>query len=170
MDRKPASHLGHVVPIVRKLWIIRPSISSEPRFKSARLRHSFFPEDTRHFPIREWLCSGPGFKTRRILSCVLQEQEAPILRGNLGISRCKLEILKGLGLRGGGNRERTILHRRIPFNNPNLGSNWSLPAIRPVGANECIGDFALTDMLSVCHSKSRARFLACWRAEDVERV
>jgi hypothetical protein len=49
----------------------------------------------------------PGFKTRRILSCVLQEQEAPILRGNLGISRCKLEILKGLGLRGGPDRDRT---------------------------------------------------------------
>jgi hypothetical protein len=59
------------------------------------------------FPIREWLCYGPGFKTRRILSCVLQEQEAPILRGNLGISGCKLKILKRLGLRGGPDRDRT---------------------------------------------------------------
>lgn len=91
-------------------------------------------------------------------------------RGNWTISEEKSQIAQTLRLYGGGNRERTILHRRIPFNNPNLGSNWSLPAIRPVGANECIGDFALTDMLSVCHSKSRARFLACWRAEDVERV
>ena len=45
-------------------------------------RHSYFPKDTRHFPIREWLCLAADFSTRRILSCVLQEQKAPILRGN----------------------------------------------------------------------------------------
>jgi len=73
MDWKPASHLGHVVPIVREHWIIRPSISSEQRLKSSRPSHSFFPEDTRHFPIREWLYSEAGFSTRRILSRVLHE-------------------------------------------------------------------------------------------------
>lgn len=31
-------------------------------------------------------------------------------------------------------------------------------------------DLALTDMLSVCHPKTRARPLACWRAEGVEQV
>ena len=51
-----------------------------------------FPKDTRHFPIREWLCFGQSFKTRRILSCVLQEQKARILRGNLGVVLYKLQI------------------------------------------------------------------------------
>jgi hypothetical protein len=134
MDWKSASHLGHVVPIVRELWIIRPSISSEPRFKSSRSLHSFFPEDTRHFPIREWLCSWPGFKTRRILSSVLHEWKSPILRGNRTVVRCKLHILRYRRLYGGGNRERTILHRRIPFNNPNLGPTWSVLVKRPEGA------------------------------------
>ena len=66
-----------------------------------------FPEDTRHFPIREWHCSGPGFRARRILSCVLHEEETLILRGNLRISYCNLQILKGLRLRGGPGRDRT---------------------------------------------------------------
>lgn len=39
------------------------------------------PKDTRHFPIREWLCLGADFIARRILSCVLQEQKAHISRG-----------------------------------------------------------------------------------------
>ena len=54
-------------------------------FKSVRRRHSYFPKDTRHFPIREWVCLVADFSARRILSCVLQEQNTPILRGNLGI-------------------------------------------------------------------------------------
>src|SRR6185437_13822146 len=33
------------------------------------------PEDTPHSPIRELLCSGPGFETRRILSSVLGGSE-----------------------------------------------------------------------------------------------
>ena len=136
MDRKPASRLSQFVPIVRKLWIsstfdfqralhlphIRLLVR---RFNSARPRRCSFPEDTRHFPIRERLCSGPGFKTRRILSRVLHEQKTPILRGDRTVVRCKLQILKYLRLYGGPSRERTILHRRIPVNNPNLGPNWS---------------------------------------------
>jgi len=159
MDRNPASQLGHVVRIVRKTldqFDIRfPASHSFISYPIACEAVQFRAPPTfllsgghTAFPIREWLCYGPGFKTRRILSCVLQEQEAPILRGNLGISRCKLEILKGLGLRGGGNRERTILHRRIPFNNPNLGPNWSLPVIRPEGVNECIDDLAFIESVT----------------------
>ena len=110
------------------------------QFCAPRLRT--ITEDTRHFPTGEWLCSRPGFNTRRILSCVLREQEAPISRGNLGMAQYKLKILNNLRLRGGGNRERTILHRRISFSNSNLGPNWSLPVIWPEASNECIGDKA----------------------------
>ena len=70
-------------------------------------RRFSFPEDTRHVPIREWLCSGPGFRTRRILPGVLHEQKALILRGNLRVSLCKLQILKDLLLYGGPGRDRT---------------------------------------------------------------
>ena len=118
MDRNPASQLGHVVRIVRKTldqFDIRfPASHSFISYPIACEAVQFRAPPTfllsgghTAFPIREWLCYGPGFKTRRILSCVLQEQEAPILRGNLGISRCKLEILKGLGLRGGPDRDRS---------------------------------------------------------------
>jgi hypothetical protein len=102
MDREPASHLGHVVRIVEK-----PLDQFDTRFpasrsfiscliaceavQSARPRHSYFPKDTRHFPIREWLCLGADFSTRRILSCVLQEQKARILRGYLEIVGCNLQ-------------------------------------------------------------------------------
>ena len=71
------------------------------RFNSARPRRSSFPEDTRHCPIGEWLCSGPGFRTRRILSCVLHAGDAPIVRGNSGIYLPKIRILNNLRLRGG---------------------------------------------------------------------
>jgi hypothetical protein len=95
MDRKPASHLGHIARIVENLGSIRYSISSEPfiHLISDYLRGGSnlrvpdiptFPKDTRHFPIREWLCLGADFIARRILSCVLQEQKARILRGNWG--------------------------------------------------------------------------------------
>ena len=50
-----------------------------------RPRDSYFPRDTRHFPIRERLCLAADFGARRILSCVLQEQNTPILRGCLGL-------------------------------------------------------------------------------------
>jgi hypothetical protein len=59
----------------------------------------FPPKDTRPFPIRERLCCYRCFKTRRVLSSVLREQEAPILRGNSGIVYCKLKILNYLQLR-----------------------------------------------------------------------
>jgi hypothetical protein len=49
--------------------------------QSARLGHAYALEDTRHLPIREWPCLAVDFTARRILSCVLQEQKAPILRG-----------------------------------------------------------------------------------------
>ena len=107
MDRKPASHLGHVVRIVENFGSIRHSISSEPfiHLISDCLRGGSnlripdipsFPKDTRHFPIREWLCLAADFSTRRILSCVLQEQKAPILRGYWRIVGCNLQILKRL--------------------------------------------------------------------------
>ena len=70
-------------------------------------RHSYFPGDTRHFPIREWLCLGADLKPRRILSCLLQEQKACILRGNLGIVGCNLQISEDLRLYGGPGRDRT---------------------------------------------------------------
>src|ERR1035438_8178070 len=118
MNRKPASRLGQFVPIVRKLWIssafdfqralhlhrIRLRVR---QFNSARPRRSSFPEDTRHCPIREWLCSGRGSRTRRILSSVLHEHEALILRGNSGLSCRKIKILKYLRLIGGPDRDRT---------------------------------------------------------------
>ncbi len=59
------------------------------------------------FSIREWLSSEPRPKTRRILSCILHERKAPILRGNSGIVWCKLQILNYLRLRGGPGRDRT---------------------------------------------------------------
>ena len=104
MDRKPASHLGHVVRIVENFGSIRHSISSEPFIhltsdclrggSNLRVPTFLLLKDTRHFPIREWLCLGANFSTRRILSCVLQEQKAPILRGSLGIVGYYLQIQK----------------------------------------------------------------------------
>jgi hypothetical protein len=86
-------------------------------FASARPRHSYFPKDTRHFQIGEWLCLGADSKPRRIFSCVLQEQKARILRASLGITSCKSQFINNLILYGGASRERTILHRRIPSTN-----------------------------------------------------
>ena len=118
MDRKPASHLGHVVRIVEK-----PLDQCDIRFPASHSfisylmaceavqicasRHSYFPKDTRHFPIREWLCLAADFSTRRILSCVLQEQKAPILRGYFGIVGFYLQIQKDPRLFGGPGRDRT---------------------------------------------------------------
>jgi hypothetical protein len=124
MDRNPASQLGQFVPIVRKLWssstfVFQRTIHSSQirllarRFNSARPRRFSFPEDTCHFQIREWLCSGPGFcsvpgfRTRKILSCVLHELEMLIFRGNLRITCRNIQILKYLGLLGGPDRDRT---------------------------------------------------------------
>ena len=118
MERKPASRLGQFVPIVRKLWIsstfdlqralhlphIRLLVR---RFNSARPRRCSYPRDTRHFPIGEYLCSGPGFKTRRILSRVLHEQKSPIGQGSRAVYRCKLQSLKYLKRIGGPDRDRT---------------------------------------------------------------
>ena len=116
-----------VVRISKNFGSIRHSISSEPfvrlisdcarRFKSARPRHSYFPKDTRHFPIREWLCLGADISMRRNLSCVLQEQRARILRVDLGSVGCDLHILKDLRLYGGaGSLGRTALSRHFPAN------------------------------------------------------
>src|ERR1035437_9216550 len=117
MDRKPASRLGQFVPIVRKLWISSTFDFQRalhlPHIRLLVRRFNSAPPTLilsgghKHFPIREWLCSRPGFKMRRILSCVLHEREALILRGNLGISCCKLKILKELRLYGGPDRDRT---------------------------------------------------------------
>jgi hypothetical protein len=71
-----------------------------------------------------------------------------------------MKILKYLRLRGGGNRERTILHRRIPFTNHNLGPNWSLPVIRPEGVKKCIGDSASLDAGSAKTQADKARLTA----------
>src|SRR5665213_798779 len=76
-------------------------------------RHYYFPKDTRHFRMREWLCLAADFSARRILSCVLQEQKAPILRGYWRIVGYYLQIQKDRRLFGGPTRERTILHPRI---------------------------------------------------------
>ena len=79
---------------------------------------SCFPKDTRHLPSREWLCLAADFTMRRILSCVLQEQKASILRGYWRIVGYYLQIQRDLRLFGGPSRERTILHCRIPSRNP----------------------------------------------------
>jgi hypothetical protein len=50
--------------------------------------------------------------------------------GGLADKRYKCNILNNLRLHGGASSERTILHRRIPFKNLNLGPNWPLPVIR----------------------------------------
>ena len=44
----------------------------------------YFPKDTRHFPIREWLCLRADFSARRILSRVLQEQKGAHFAGKIG--------------------------------------------------------------------------------------
>jgi hypothetical protein len=103
-NRKPASQPSHFVAIVRKYFgLVRHSSSSEPFIclisaclrGGSNLRDPTFLLSGGHsaFPIREWLCSGPGFKTRRILSCVLHERKEPILRGNSGIVCRKLKII-----------------------------------------------------------------------------
>jgi hypothetical protein len=113
----------------KKFGSMRHSISSEPfiRLTSDCLRggsnlrvprHSYSPKDTRHFPIREWLCLGADLSTRRTLSCVLQGQKAPILRGYWRIVDYYLQIQKDLRLYGGPSRVRTILHLRIPSTYP----------------------------------------------------
>jgi hypothetical protein len=66
-----------------------------------------FPEDTRHFPIREWRCFGPSSKARRTLSSVPHAQKALVLRGDADIYRCKMKKLNNLGLHGGPGRDRT---------------------------------------------------------------
>jgi hypothetical protein len=170
MDRNPAPQLGQFVPIDRRIWINSKfdfqRVLHLPhlrlllrRLDTARSGSSTFPEDTRQFANREQLCSGPGFKTRRNLSSVLHQKKTPLLRGNRTVVRCKLRILEYRRLIGGGNRKRTILHRRIPFNNPNLGPNWSLPVIRPEGVNECIGDYASSENHSWRHRRYMLRIL-----------
>jgi hypothetical protein len=94
------------------------------------------------FPDQRIALFWPGFKTRRILSRVLHEQKTPTLRGNRTVVRCKSQILRYLRLRGGGSRERTILHHRIPSITPIWVQNRSLPVIGQEGVNECIGDLA----------------------------
>ena len=67
------------------------------------------------------------------------------LRGNWTMCEENSQIAQTLRLFGGPSRERTILHRRIPVNNPNMRPNWSnlpSPVIRPEGVNERIGDLA----------------------------
>ena len=91
--------------------------------QSPRPRHSCYPKDTRHFPIREWFCLAADLSTRRILSCVLQEQYAPILPGYWRIVGYYLQIQKDLRLYGGPSRERIILHRRNAPTNPILDPN-----------------------------------------------
>jgi hypothetical protein len=91
MDREPASHRGHVVRIAEK-----PLDQCDTRFPANRSLNLISdclrggsnlrvpdipPKDTRHFPIREWLCLAADFSTRRILSCVLQEQKSCIFAG-----------------------------------------------------------------------------------------
>ena len=109
-----AFQCGLVVWITQKIWIYprldpQPAISypAEGPDQFRAPPESPFPEDTRHFPIREWLCSGRGLKARRILSCVLQEQKVPIMRGKSAISLCKSNKMKYLQLIGGPGRDRT---------------------------------------------------------------
>jgi hypothetical protein len=100
------------------------------RFKSARPRRSYIPKDTRHFPRREWLCLAADFSARRILSCVLQDQKSPMLRGSLGIAGYYLQIQTDTRLHGGPSRDRTILHLRIQSTNPISRSlaRWDFPS------------------------------------------
>ena len=98
MDRKSASHLGQAVRIAEKLRInsrfdFQRAIHSSHdflfarRFKSARPRHFHFRKDTRHFPIREWLCLGAEFSARRIFSCVLPRAKGTHFAGKIGDCR-----------------------------------------------------------------------------------
>jgi hypothetical protein len=91
------SRLGQIVSIIRKLWISSTfDFQRAPhlphirllvrRFNSARPDIPAFRR-THGISIGEWLCSGPGLKTRRIHSRVLHEQRAPILRGNRTVVR-----------------------------------------------------------------------------------
>jgi Phage integrase family len=48
--------------------------------------------------------------------------------------RCRQIYVNKGDIGGGGNRERTILHRRIPCNDPKLSPNWSMPVIRQKGS------------------------------------
>jgi len=110
---------------------VRRSISSEPSFISYRTAceapnvcasptflvsggHSAFP-DQRIGPI-----STRILKAENPLLCPPGAESTHFAR-NLGIVGCNLQISEDLRLYGGPSRERTILHRRIPSTNPNLG-------------------------------------------------
>ena len=101
-------------------------------------------KDTRHFKIREWLCSGADFSTRRILSCVLQEQMSPMLRGYWRIAGCYLQIQKDVRLYGGPSRKRTILHRRIPSSNPIWAQTGPISHCRLCGQNVSMSALAIS--------------------------
>jgi hypothetical protein len=77
------------------------------QFHSCAPRRSSRPEDTPHLRNRERLRPGPSFKRRRILSNVLHEEDAPILRVNSGIYHRKVQILNNVILRCGPGRDRT---------------------------------------------------------------
>jgi hypothetical protein len=56
-------------------------LNVQPQSVNACARHAYFPNDTRHFPIREWLRLAADFNAQRILSRVFHEQKARILWG-----------------------------------------------------------------------------------------
>ena len=58
-------------------------------------------------------------------------------RGNWTMCEEKSHIAQTLRLYGGARSERTILHRRIPVNNPNWGSNWSDLPVAGSAARMC---------------------------------
>jgi hypothetical protein len=81
---------------------------------------------------------------RRIPSCVLQEQKAPILRGYWRIVGYYLQIQKDQRLYGSaGSLKRTILHRRIPSTNPIWVQTGPISHFRLCGQNVSMSTLAI---------------------------